>query len=120
MKTYTAEEANELLPYLAPTLVELRDRSARAAEIMDSIETAAITNGGSAKREKWSRILARVQELVERLEEWNLELKDIEEGIVDFPSAHHGADAVLCWKLGEPEVAWWHPRDGGFAGRQPL
>lgn len=120
MKTYTVAEANELLPHLAPTLVELRDKSARAAEIMETIDEAAMSNGGSSKRERWSRTLARVQELMERLEDWNLELKDLDEGIIDFPSALHGDDAVLCWRLGEPEVTWWHPRDGGFAGRQPL
>ncbi|MGI8407540.1 MAG: DUF2203 family protein [Actinomycetota bacterium] len=49
-----------------------------------------------------------------------MELKDLDQGIIDFPSALHGDEAVLCWRLGEPEVAWWHPRDGGFAGRQPL
>lgn len=120
MKTYTVREANDLLPHLAPTLVELREKYARAAEIQETIDESAMTNGGSSKREKWSRILARVQELIERLESWSIELKDIDEGIVDFPSAHHGEDAVLCWRLGEPEVAYWHPRDTGFAGRRPL
>jgi len=120
VKTYTIQEANDLLPHLAPTLVELREKYARAAEIKETIDESSMTNGGSSKRDKWNRTLARVQELLDRLEDWSIELKDIDEGIVDFPSAIHGEDAVLCWRLGESEVAWWHPRDGGFAGRQPL
>lgn len=120
MKSYTVAEANALLPHLAPTLVELRDKYALAAEIRETIDEASMTNGGSAKRDKWSRTLARVQELFERLDGWSVELKDVDEGIVDFPSALHGDDAVLCWRLGEPEVSHWHPRDTGFAGRQPL
>ena len=117
---YTVEEANALLPYLAPTLLELREKSEEAVKIRETVVQAAATNGGSPKRERWSRTLARVAELVDRLQEWGLELRDVGTGLVDFPSVIDGQDAWLCWRLGEPEVAYWHPRDSGFSDRRPL
>ena len=119
-KLYTVAEANELLPYLAPTLVELREKSEEAVRIQEAVEVAAATNGGSAKREKWARTLARVQELMERLEEWEIVLRDHETGLVDFPAVVDGEDAYLCWRLGEPEVSHRHSPEDGFAGRRPL
>lgn len=119
-KSYTVAEANALLPYLAPTLVELRDKFEHAARIKIAIARAAATNGWSEKRERWSMTLARVAELMARLNEWEIELRELSSGLVDFPTVMEGEEAYLCWRLGEPEVAYWHPRDTGFAGRRPL
>lgn len=117
---YTAAAANELLPYLAPTLIELRTKYERAGRAREAMERAAAGNGCSAQRDRWTKTLARVQELMARIEGWNLEVKDIESGLVDFPTEVGGRDAYLCWKLGEPEVAHWHYPEDGFAGRRPL
>jgi hypothetical protein len=48
------------------------------------------------------------------------EVKDIEQGLVDFPARRRGEDILLCWQLGEDEVAFWHGLEDGYAGRQPL
>jgi hypothetical protein len=47
-------------------------------------------------------------------------VKDLDAGLVDFPSEREGELVLLCWQLGEERVAWWHTLEGGFAGRQPL
>ena len=47
-------------------------------------------------------------------------LRDVDRGLVDFPSFRDGEEVLLCWQLGEDEIGWWHTLDGGFAGRQPL
>lgn len=119
-KRYTVAEANALLPYLAPTLIELRDKTAEAAAIQEAIEEASVSNGGSTKRERWTRLLARVQELADRLNEWEVELRDLETGLVDFPAEIDGHDAFLCWRLGEAEVGHWHGPEDGFRGRRSL
>ena len=119
-KRYTVEEANALLPHVAPALVELRDKFDKAVRIRETIARAAGSNGGSPHREEWQRTLARVAELVERVQQWGLVLRDVSNGLVDFPSVVEGQEAYLCWRLGEPEVAYWHPPDAGFAGRRPL
>ncbi len=119
-RIYSVEEANALLPYLAPTLVELREKYEEAARIKDKMTAAANTNGWSASRDRWAEMLARVGELAERVTEWGIELRDVSTGLVDFPGIVEGELVWLCWRLGEPEVAYWHPRDEGFAGRRPL
>jgi hypothetical protein len=118
--TYTLAEANALLPYLAPAVVELRERYEEATTIRATVAVASASNGWSDERDKWSRTLARVDELIERLEEWNVLLRDVTTGLVDFPAVIEGRDAYLCWRLGEPEVAFYHFADDGFAGRRPL
>jgi hypothetical protein len=119
-KFYSIEEANELLPFLAPTLVELREKYEEAARIRREVARAASSNGGSPDRDEWSRTLARVSELLERIQDWQIDLRDITTGLVDFPTVIDGEDAFLCWRLGEPEVAWWHSPEDGFIGRRPL
>ncbi len=119
-KRYSVEEANALLDHLAPTLVELREKFEAASRIRLAVAQAAITNGGSSERETWARTLARVEELIERIQGWELELRDVSTGLVDFPTVIEGRDAYLCWRLGEPEVAYWHSDEDGFAGRRPL
>jgi len=49
-----------------------------------------------------------------------IEVKGFEEGLLDFPTHIEGAPAYWCWRTGEPEIAWWHPRDSGFADRRPI
>jgi hypothetical protein len=119
-KVYDVEEANALLPHLAPALVELREKFEKAAEIRVLVTKAAAGNGWSPHRDEWSRTLARVAELLERLQAWEVELKDIATGIVDFPTVIEGEEAYLCWRLGEPEVAYWHSKEDGFRGRRRL
>ena len=54
------------------------------------------------------------------LESLGIQLKDRRIGLVDFPSEMDGRRVLLCWRLGEPSVQFWHDEDVGFAGRQPL
>ncbi|MFN2587266.1 MAG: DUF2203 domain-containing protein [Actinomycetota bacterium] len=119
-RLYTVAEANALLPYLAPTLVELREKWELAEKARASVARAAAGNGWSAERERWSATMARVAELLERLEEWDVELRDLASGLVDFPALMLDEEIYLCWRLGEPEVAWYHPRAEGFGGRRRL
>ncbi len=119
-KLYSVADANALLPHLAPTLVELRAKFEEAIQIREKVAGIATTNGWSPTREEWSNTLARVAELMERIQEWELQLRDVSTGLVDFPTVIGGDPAWLCWRLGEEEVAYWHPTDEGFDSRRPL
>jgi hypothetical protein len=119
-KRYSAQEANEMLPYVAPTLTELRDKFIRASDLRAEVAREATENGGSSKRAKLQATQERITELFARLAEWAIEVRDIEAGLIDFPAVVDGAPAWLCWKLGEPRVAYWHPFTSGFADRRPL
>jgi len=57
---------------------------------------------------------------LERVRALGGEVKDLETGLVDFPSRRAGDDILLCWKLGEKRIDFWHPLDGGFAARRPI
>ena len=47
-----------------------------------------------------------------------IEVKSVEDGLIDFPTHVDGVEAYWCWRAGEDEIEWWHPRDAGFAGRR--
>lgn len=61
-----------------------------------------------------------VQQLVDELQELGCFFKGFQEGLVDWYSYYAGRPVFLCWKLGEPEIAYWHQVDAGFMGRQPV
>lgn len=67
------------------------------------------------------RTVDAFQEVVAELEADGIVLRDLARGLVDFPAqATSGRGYWLCWLVGEPEVAWWHWPEDGFAGRRPL
>ena len=62
-----------------------------------------------------------MRDTVIRLDDWDVTLRDIGTGLVDFPALANGRPIWLCWRLGEPAtIHWWHEYDTGIDGRQPL
>jgi hypothetical protein len=118
--SYTVESANALLPQLAPALVELREKFEEAEKIREAYSQIAAGNGRSQRQGEEQRKMARVAELLGRLEEWGIQLRDITTGLVDFPAEMSGERVFLCWRLGEEEVAFYHAPEDGFRGRRPL
>jgi len=57
---------------------------------------------------------------IERVRALGGEVKDVESGLVDFPGLRRGEAILLCWRLGEKKIGYWHPVDGGFASRRPV
>ncbi len=128
MHYYAIDEANARLAELRPLLERLRaDRDAIALAQQDQ-QLRAATNGSadhaSEVAESDARIRAmavRMRAAVTQLVEWDVELRDIGTGLIDFPALANGRPIWLCWRLGEPgEIRWWHELDTGFDGRQPL
>ncbi len=71
-------------------------------------------------RQELMQAAAALNSLVTRAQEMGCEIKDIDQGLVDFRTERDGREIYLCWKLGEPDVSWWHELETGFAGRRPL
>lgn len=130
MHLYTLEEARALLPRVVAILVELRDlapllrahadaarRHRRIVPGNGHLSTDAFADGANPDVERANQ---RWRELTRQLEEWGVELKDPDTGLVDFHHERAGEVVYLCYRLGEPDIAWWHTLDGGFAGRNPL
>ena len=124
---YGIDEANERLAELRPVLEGLRaDRDAVAAEQADLVRWRA-GNGNARhadelqeREERIREIVGRMQQAVRQIEAWDVTLRDIETGLIDFPALVSGRPVWLCWRLGESDVAWWHELTTGIAGRRPL
>ncbi len=128
-RRFSREEADALLPDIAPRLVQLRDLKRQNDETrsaVNDLQSTLKTNGHSLDIElsRLSRALqstgAAINELVERVTGFGVEVKDLEVGLVDFRSERDGREVYLCWKLGEERVSFWHELDTGYASRQPL
>jgi hypothetical protein len=61
-----------------------------------------------------------MRQLVGQLASSDIVLRDIDRGLVDFPTIRDGREVYLCWQLGEESVSHWHDLESGFGGRQPL
>ncbi|MCS7003124.1 MAG: DUF2203 domain-containing protein [Dehalococcoidia bacterium] len=126
---FTVEQANRLLPELSPLLESLRSMKRELVALqaeMDRYRQKARGNGHNYAAEiadvagAHDRVHTEANDVIARITALGIELKDVELGLVDFPSIRHGRRVYLCWKLGEPRVAYWHDPESGYAGRQPL
>jgi hypothetical protein len=127
---FTPSEANELLAKVRPlaeSLVEHRQGMRRAAERRARLTARIAGNGGDLDPqepgeldEEFQRESHAVTQAGERLERLGVLVKDLDRGLVDFPALHEGEEVLLCWQVGEVEVAYWHTLDEGYAGRKPL
>jgi hypothetical protein len=128
---FTPDEANELLPQVrvaAVTLVEHRRALVEATAKRAELATRIAGNGGDFDpqeprelEEELERETEAVARAVSSLEELGVQVKDLDRGLVDFPSLRsNGEEVLLCWQVGEDEIAFWHGLEEGFAGRKPL
>ena len=129
-RLFTVEEANEALETLRPIaerMVEHRRALARAQIRQAELVTQIAGNGGDLSpgevrdaMEEVAREVDGIADCVRQIDEAGVQVKDLGEGLIDFPARHAGEDVLLCWKVGEPEVGFWHGLDEGFAGRKAL
>jgi hypothetical protein len=63
---------------------------------------------------------ARIKEALEKIHEYGCLVKDLDTGLIDFPTLLRGEEVYLCWKLGEPAIQFWHGVQEGFRGRKPI
>jgi hypothetical protein len=66
------------------------------------------------------RVARELAKTIDDIVAHGAEIKDLDEGLIDFPALRHGETVLLCWKLGEDEIRYWHTLEDGFAGRQEL
>ena len=120
IRRFSAEEANALLPTVGPLVEELRDAQALMEARQDEVTESIPTNGGGAVHREFLEATSRGAKALSALQELGLVVRDPSSGLVDFPAIRDGQEVFLCWRLGEESVAWFHPPETGFAGRQPL
>ena len=126
-KTFGVDEANAIVPRLQLLMERLQRGALRLHEEMSDlaresgVEVAALSADDLVRQRPAARALVEeLDGIVHEIEESGAHLKDVQLGLVDFPAERDGEIIYLCWQFGEPEVAFWHRIEDGFAGRQPL
>lgn len=127
---FTVDEANALLERVRPLAERMVEQQRLLAGLLGSRAGAAAAiagNGGGAGASATAGLDAEVadarEELgrcVRELHELGVQVKDLATGLLDFPALREGEEVLLCWRVGEDEICYWHGADEGFAGRKPL
>jgi hypothetical protein len=129
-RSFTPDEANNALEEVRPVaerLVAVRARMRELEQTQGKLVTAIGGNGGGYAASDLNAAQAELVGLadaaiacVQRLEELGVELKDLDLGLLDFPSVRDGREVLLCWHVGEESVEFWHGLEDGYAGRKPI
>jgi hypothetical protein len=145
---YDIDRANARLPEVRGVLeqlrsqrlelIALRDRLVAARRhaqapaegrtlVDEALGEAAGAEPGSATPDSPRVLDARIRAVIDqmeaavaRLDGWSVQLRDIEQGLADFPALVNGRQVWLCWQLGQDEIHFWHDLGSGFGGRRPL
>ncbi|MGH9430375.1 MAG: DUF2203 domain-containing protein [Terriglobia bacterium] len=128
---FNREEAEELLPMIVRSLERAQERRKSIEPLEQDLAMAAariMMAGGSQppyqelvkKKNERDKVMTHIEEIIKTIQETGCVVKDLEEGLVDFPAIVDGEEVYLCWKLGEARIGFWHSMDEGFAGRKPL
>jgi len=121
-KHYTREEARALLPHVRlwlKRLLQLRDGLQKTeAELGQLTELGRDVGGPVVNRSV--RTLADLKDVLLEFQQREIQIKDLDRGLLDFPALLDGKEVFLCWERGEKDIGFWHGLDAGYAGREPL
>lgn len=129
-RTFTIDEANAALAVVRPVaerMVGLRRHHLDAIEKRDDLAARIGSNGGGISAADVLELDAQIEQTtaaleacIDRLYELGVQVKDVDTGLLDFPSERDGAPVLLCWRVGEQAIEYWHGVDEGFARRKPV
>jgi hypothetical protein len=127
---FTLEEANDALVDLRPLAEQMVERRRELVEAQGrraALGAQVGTNGGdltpsdfSEADEELEQAAAALALCVEQIQAAGALIKDLDQGLLDFPALREGEEILLCWRVGEDQIRYWHGVDEGFAGRKPL
>jgi len=130
-KIFSLTEAERLRLQIEPVLIEAMESRRKMAELEEQLGEVAgrIQQSGGllVPYEKYAKIRIErnrqedaLRAAIERIQDTGCIVKDLEVGLLDFPSRIDGEEVYLCWKLGEDRIRFYHRQDEGFAGRKPI
>jgi len=119
---FTLEEARAQLPWVAGKLEALRDARARLTDeqARRALANGSPTNGGGHPGKLVGEAFVELQNGIAAFDARGIVLRDLDSGLIDFPSLRDGREVYLCWIGGEADIEFWHELDAGYAGRQRL
>lgn len=126
-RIFTYDEATELLPVLRELLTtlqqtkeELDDLRRRLRQYTPVMKADGYAAEATELERQMQQTLLEMRGLSDQINEMGVELKDIDKGLVDFPTLREGRIVYYCWMVSESTIGYWHEVDAGYAGRQPL
>ncbi|HET7624787.1 MAG TPA: DUF2203 domain-containing protein [Verrucomicrobiae bacterium] len=121
-KHYTRDQARKLLPQVREwleTLAGLRRELGIYEQRLDALMQPGCDAGGRTVND-WIRLLARMRDVLVEFQKREIQIKDLERGLVDFPAIIGEKEVFLCWEKDEDDIEFWHDIDSGYAGRERL
>ena len=119
---YKIEEARALLPQVRVWLKDIQQHQAKLQQIDTRlgqlIEGGADAGGASVNLQ--IKLLAGLQHLLREFAERDIQVKDLERGLIDFPAIISGKEVFFCWEQDDEDIEFWHDLDAGYAGRERL
>lgn len=130
-RRFTLEEAHSFLPQVEKGLRDVLSLKSQYEDAESSIQAfnhRVMMMGGvlvdrktvAENRARRDSVLERLKTALESIQEVGCVVKDLDMGLVDFPTVFRGEEVYLCWKLGEVDIRFWHGVDEGFAGRKKI
>ena len=119
-RLFSLDEANAELDELRARLPRLREARQRMIDTSEQITSAVDVDGGGVEGSDWFRANESLKAELLWLADRGILIRDPETGLIDFPAERDGRRILLCWRLGEDQVGWYHDEETGFSGRQPL
>jgi hypothetical protein len=127
---FTLEQANAALVEVRPLAERMVSHRREVATLLRrraGLTSTIAGNGGDLDPGELARVEADIAEeakgvarCVNQIHGLGAQVKDADEGLIDFPALRDGEEVLLCWKLGEDEIGFWHGLEDGFAGRRPV
>lgn len=126
-RLFTVAQADAVIAAVEPLLARMTTAASRlvgAKTRLDQLTEAMRANGHGEEalslQVEIEALVGELQDVVAACEEVGIEVKDFEQGIVDFPARYQGRFIMLCYRPGEGRIRYWHEVEDGFAGRQPI
>jgi hypothetical protein len=121
-KHYTIDEARALLPQIREWFADLDRCQARLRESESRLAALLAKHDdiGGAPANDLVRALADCKDTLQKFALRQIQIKDVDRGLIDFPSIRNGEEVFLCWEKDEADIEYWHDLQSGFAGREPL
>src|SRR5579859_201753 len=117
---YTRDEARALLPSVRKwlkRLVELRDEISKQEARLSKLAAPGKDLGGPVVN-SWVNALVNLKDVLLEFHQREIQIKDLDRGLIDFPAILDDKEVFLCWEQDEEDIEFWHDLDAGYAGRE--
>lgn len=118
---FTLDDALAILPEIQDRLLRISRKRAEIRGLAAELETTVRGNGQSQEvQPQFVELVRELEGLAREVQERGVILRDLDTGLIDFPSIRDGEEIFLCYRLGEETIEFWHGLEEGFPGRKPL